>query len=1029
QDLSTCTFEWDFGNGTTATGQNVNVTYNMQGSYTVTLTVTDVNACPKVETYTVDVACGGACPVCTDIMPTDPDVNTCVGTFWDSGLTGDYSVPANDTITICSDNGGFIQFHFNEFGLDNFDDDILRIYDGPDVNSPLFGAYSNSTPPPSDIVSSGTCLTFHFTSSTWSTPGSGWSAEISCADTCQNFELSINSDADINEDGYYTTCMHDTLNFVASVNFLENDLYYHQSIENTVFHWYNNNGLDIYNDSLTLPINSVFQMVFLEVMDTNYCYQRDTIVVIGECQTITPEILINNSSIINAQYSVSNGTELNISINIDIDSSNPCYNPNINYDFNIGNIGTDNSPLFLESNDTTISYPDYSTEWLILSVYDGSGCNYFDSLQVLTGCQAIDININSNASSYEGENLLCIEDSLFVNAIVNFPNNDLSYHQSLSNCSYTWVFGNGNTDTLLTSSNIYYYAGLYNTRIEITDSVGCVSIENYPIRILNDPQFQLNSSLTDTICLMDTLNLSHISNQQYQSYNYNPMPIHDESGVSSYSYLEVYSPNTNYITTMQDFYSICLNIEHSYVGDLSIYLYCPNGQSVELLNYPNSIGGAFFGEPCDNDYSITVGNGYSYYFTNSAPYNLSELNNINSHTFIDNDGVQVTHDYFPSGDYAPTGTFEDLIGCPVNGEWTLEIIDNLGADDGYLFYWGLNFNEEANGEVTQYWNNGEWSSSNNTEIIQNTNNVQLIPLDTGQYYFNYSINNVIGCSFDTIIGPVYVIDLPNEPEINGNFSVQNGDTAVYTTNLDTLLSYSWNIVGGSIYNQISNDSIQVIWNSNSNASVSLIAENSNGCSSYSTLYVGVGDTITIYNSNPYTSSSEEEVIELNTCILNFNSEFDQAYISATNFIDDVYTEITIHIEQGDSIYNIIDTIYTPENAVYEVVIYISCQNNTKTSNLSVLEIIDYVDHTTVNNNNLTEANFRIYPNPAKDLLYITAPSVITNYEVISLTGKLIKQDKPHTKNEMLSLEELSSGTYFIRIQTKTQAETLKFVKE
>ena len=51
-------------------------------------------------------------------------------------------------------------------------------------------------------------------------------------------------------------------------------------------------------------------------------------------------------------------------------------------------------------------------------------------------------------------------------------------------------------------------------------------------------------------------------------------------------------------------------------------------------------------------------------------------------------------------EYTPEGDLCDLVGCPLNGTWTISILDNLAIDNGYIFEWGLNFNPHIPGVTT-----------------------------------------------------------------------------------------------------------------------------------------------------------------------------------------------------------------------------------------------------------------------------------------------------------------------------------------
>jgi hypothetical protein len=145
------------------------------------------------------------------------------------------------------------------------------------------------------------------------------------------------------------------------------------------------------------------------------------------------------------------------------------------------------------------------------------------------------------------------------------------------------------------------------------------------------------------------------------------------------------------INSANDITSIFLDIEHSYVGDLDVELVCPNGQSVMLMAQGG--GERDLGEPVPDE-SGAPGNGYLYSFSDTAATTWSSMmTNTDVHDYIDNSGNSITNaQYIPEGFYQPVTNMSNLIGCPLDGDWTLEITDNSGQDDGYVFMWGINFN-------------------------------------------------------------------------------------------------------------------------------------------------------------------------------------------------------------------------------------------------------------------------------------------------------------------------------------------------
>lgn len=137
---------------------------------------------------------------CTDylIPAAASTITTCLGMFYDSGGDGgNYTNSQNRTITFCSGTTEHIMVDFMMFetqsnglyGVSKINYDILNVYDGPTTGSPqLFSLSGGSDPNEGNaplVISSGTCLTFNFTSN-GSTVDLGWEAMVSCTDKQNN---------------------------------------------------------------------------------------------------------------------------------------------------------------------------------------------------------------------------------------------------------------------------------------------------------------------------------------------------------------------------------------------------------------------------------------------------------------------------------------------------------------------------------------------------------------------------------------------------------------------------------------------------------------------------------------------------------------------------------------------------------------------------------------------------------------------------------------------------------------------------
>ncbi len=141
------------------------------------------------------------------------------------------------------------------------------------------------------------------------------------------------------------------------------------------------------------------------------------------------------------------------------------------------------------------------------------------------------------------------------------------------------------------------------------------------------------------------------------------------------------------------FLGVCAKMEHSWLRDMQMELYCPDGTRVLLDKFrgqdcPSGACEVYLGEANDSDSSSTPipGLGWDYCWATAAtnPQMLDVANAAVSPPFPD-------HYKLPAGDYQPSQPFSGLAGCSLNGEWKIRIVDGWGIDNGFVFETKLMF--------------------------------------------------------------------------------------------------------------------------------------------------------------------------------------------------------------------------------------------------------------------------------------------------------------------------------------------------
>ncbi|MCI5058635.1 MAG: PKD domain-containing protein [Flavobacteriales bacterium] len=185
-------YSWDFGDGNTSTQQNPTHTYNAVGQYTVTLIALGGGTCGNdtmIKTQYIDIDTTIACPVTLPNGGTAPTQTACNGTLIDDGgLAGDYSNNQTTTVTINPPGATSVELTFNVFDIEPgsgsgshpCDYDYLEIYDGPSTSSPVIDKYCNSNTPPTTISSTGGPITLKLYSDTY-VEGAGFEIDWACS--------------------------------------------------------------------------------------------------------------------------------------------------------------------------------------------------------------------------------------------------------------------------------------------------------------------------------------------------------------------------------------------------------------------------------------------------------------------------------------------------------------------------------------------------------------------------------------------------------------------------------------------------------------------------------------------------------------------------------------------------------------------------------------------------------------------------------------------------------------------------------
>ncbi len=382
---------------------------------------------------------------------------------------------------------------------------------------------------------------------------------------------------------------------------------------------------------------------------------------------------------------------------------------------------------------------------------------------------------------------------------------------------YNWDFMDGTTANGQSVSHSYSVPGLYRVQLFVTDDNGCSNPNLIDLEVLVATIPDFTGFPSDTsICLGESMSFGAAPDTYEVLWNGFPGSQSVDDGCLPDTLLGVsqdiqllqtgFSAGTT-INSVNDIQSICLDLEHSFMGDLVIMIECPNAQTAIL--HQQGGGGTQIGIPVPTDdvdcsNPATMGTPFTYCFTPNA-----------TETWVDwvnnNPGVNT----IPAGDYASIDPLTNLVGCPTNGVWTLTVIDNWAADDGTLFSFALNLDPSYYPPITtftpdigaasdsSYWLN---PALYQTYLSPDADTLEVLPTAPGAYTYEYFVVNDFGCTHDTSV--VLTVN-PNPAVFAGN------DTTLCDGNLMQLDGEIIGLVSSCDYQLTLDDSFGDGWNGNS----------------------------------------------------------------------------------------------------------------------------------------------------------------------------------------------------------------------
>ena len=365
---------------------------------------------------------------------------------------------------------------------------------------------------------------------------------------------------------------------------------------------------------------------------------------------------------------------------------------------------------------------------------------------------------------------ICLGETIDFEAMGIYPENNINYLQSDATSSFSWSFDDVSIEGS-SASHTFDTPGMHVISLEITDVNSCISNNDidFVVRVAEpseivfdkidlqicsgEPQL-LTTTVTPSLIAAFPLCESEASELTFlPDGTENPPESGNWSAYDTPVYLNCYDSGQT-LDNLDDLLRVCVVMEHSYIGDLTINLFSPSGEQVTLLpdlngpGFGNGIGGGYLGEPDQTDGTGLAGVGYTYCWSPNADLGL--INDVFAGGTLDASDIIANTNIYA----AHNNSFNNLLGEPMNGLWNIEITDSFPSDDGYVFSWWIDFDEAITSNETIFTpieiNSAQWAESPIITSVD-ANTIEIYSDTEGDYELSYTIVDAFGCDYTEVI--------------------------------------------------------------------------------------------------------------------------------------------------------------------------------------------------------------------------------------------------------------------------------------